>query len=94
MWTYSSFTHFPSCLLLCISEYTFGLLLLKGNGRRTKDIFLKFQTHVNEIISERRDEMAKSTTPLKVDLLNMLLSIKDEDVEITEGHIISTLIVR
>ena len=75
------------------SEYTFGLLLLKGYGRRTKDVFLKCQNLVNKIISERRDEMAKSTTPLKVDLLNILLSIKDEDVEITDNIITSTLMV-
>ena len=74
-------------------EYTFGLLLLKGYGRRTKDVLLKCQNHVNKIISERRDEMAKSTTPLKVDLLNILLSIKDEDVEITDNIITSTLMV-
>ena len=74
-------------------EYTFGLLLLKGYGRRTKDVLLKCQNHVNKIISERRDEMEKSTTPLKMDLLNILLSIKDEDVEITDNIITSTLMV-
>ena len=74
-------------------EYTFGLLLLKGYGRRTKDVLLKCQNHFNKIISERRDEMAKSTTPPKVDLLNSLLSIKDEDVEITDNIITSTLMV-
>ena len=83
MWILPSFTY----------EYTFGLLLLKGYGRRTKDVFLKFQNHVNEIISERRDEMANSTSPLKVDLLNMFLSIKDEDDTITDDNIISTLVV-
>ena len=46
-----------------------------------------------EIITERRDTMTKSSTPLNVDFLNILLSIKDEDDTITDDNIISTLVV-
>ena len=59
-----------------------------------KDVSSKLHNHFKEIISEHRDNLAKNTTPLNVDFLDILLSIKDEDVEITEGHIISTLIIR
>ena len=48
---------------------------------------------MTQIIHEHQDATAQNSTPLNVDLLTTLLSIKDEDVEITEGHIISTLIV-
>ena len=69
------------------------LSLVKGCGRRAKDLAVKLNNHLKEIICERRDTMAKSTTPLNVDLLNILLSIKDEDVEITDDNIVSTLMV-
>ena len=49
---------------------------------------------MKQIIHERQDAIAQNITPLNMDLLTTLLSVKDEDVEITEGHIISTLIVR
>ena len=49
---------------------------------------------MRQIIHEHQDAIAQNTTFLNVDLQTTLLSIKNEDVEITEGHIISTLIVR
>ena len=68
-------------------------ILVKGCGRRAKDVSIKLNNHLKEIICERRDTMAKSTIPLNVDFLNILLSIKDEDVEITDDNIVSTLVV-
>ena len=48
---------------------------------------------IMEIITKRRDAMAKSSTPLNVDFLNNLLAAKDEDHTITDANIISTLFV-
>ena len=70
------------------------LSLLKGCAKRTKAICSKVHHHMKQIIHERQDAIAQNITPLNMDLLTALLSVKDEDVEITEGHIISTLIVR
>ena len=46
-----------------------------------------------EIINEHQDDMTKSFTPLNVDLLNILLSIKDEDDTITDDTMKSTIYV-
>ena len=46
-----------------------------------------------EIITERRDTITESATPLNVDFLNILLSVKDEDDTITDDNIIATLVV-
>ena len=48
---------------------------------------------MKQVIHERQDAIAQNTTPSNMDLLTALLSVKDEDVEIVEGHIISTLMV-
>ena len=66
---------------------------MKGCAKRTNAIASKVHNHMTQIIHEHQDATAQNSTPLNVDLLTTLLSIKDEDVEITEGHIISTLIV-
>ena len=54
---------------------------------------LNVHHRIMEIITEHRDAMAKSSTPLNVDFLNILLSAKDEDDTITDDNIISTLVV-
>ena len=54
---------------------------------------LNVKHHIMEIITERRDAMTKSSTPLNVDFLNILLSAKDEDDTITDDDIIGTLVV-
>ena len=58
-----------------------------------KDVSSKLHNHFKEIISEHRDNLAKNTTPQNVDFLDILLSIKDEDVEITDDNIVTTLVV-
>ena len=58
-----------------------------------KDVSSKLHNHLKEIISEHRDKLAKNTTPQNVDFLDIPLSIKDEDVEITDDNIVTTLVV-
>ena len=55
------------------------------------DATLKLHGYFKEIISERRDFMLKNTTPLNADLLHILLSTQDEDLEVTDDIIIGTL---
>ena len=69
------------------------LSLLKGCAKRTKAICSKVHHHMKQIIHERQDAIAQNTTPLNVDLITTRLSIKDEDVEITDDNIVSTLMV-
>ena len=81
-------------VLSLLNQTSLVLLLFKGYAKGMRSSSLNVNHCFMEIITERRDTMTKSLIPLNVDFLNILLSIKDEDVEITEGHIISTLIVR
>ena len=48
---------------------------------------------MKQIIHERQDAIAQNITPLNMDLLTALLSVKDEDVEITDNIIRSSLMV-
>ena len=54
---------------------------------------LNLHRGIMEIITERQDAMAKSSTPLNVDFLNILLAAKDEDDTIIDANVIPTLFV-
>ena len=71
----------------------FGFITLKGNAKCMRNSSSNVHHRLREIITERRDAMSKSLTPLNVDLLHMLLSVKDEDDTITDDNIISTIYV-
>ena len=71
----------------------FGFITLKGNAKGMRNSSSNVHHRLREIITERRDAMSKSLTPLNVDLLHMLLSVKDEDDTITDDNIISTIYV-
>ena len=65
--------------------------ILKGVRRGVTDAALKLHGYFKEIIRERRAMMFKNATPLNADLLNILLSTQDEDLEVTDDIIIGTL---
>ena len=71
----------------------FGFITLKGNAKGMRNSSSNVHHRLREIITERRDAMSKSLTPLNVDLLHMLLSVKDEDDTITDDTIKSTIYV-
>ena len=58
-----------------------------------KDVSLKLHNNLKDIINERRDAKAKTSRLLSVNFVDILLSLKDEDVEITNDIITSTLLV-
>ena len=71
----------------------FGFITLKGIAKGMRSSSSNVHHRLMEIINEHRDDMTKSLTPLNVDLLNILLSIKDEDDTITDDNIKSTIYV-
>ena len=84
-----------TCLLVLslLNQNKFGFITVKGNAKGMRSSSSNVHHRLMEIINERRDAMTKSSTPLNVDFLNILLSAKDEDDTITDDNIISTLVV-
>ena len=80
-------------VLSLLKQTSLVLLLFKGYAKGMRSSSLNVKHCIMEIITERRDTMTKSSTPLNVDFLNILLSAKDEDDTITDDNIISTLVV-
>ena len=93
----------PLIFLISWLKHTFGFIITKSNNvgfitfkgcaKGMRSASLNVKHHIMEIITERRDAMTKSSTPLNVDFLNILLSSKDEDDTITDDDIIGTLVV-
>ena len=71
----------------------FCFITLKGIAKGMRSSSSNVHHRLMEIITERRDAMTKRFTPLNVDLLNILLSVKDEDDTITDDTIKSTIYV-
>ena len=84
-----------ACLLVLslLNQNKFGFITVKGNAKGMRSSSSNVHHRLMEIINERRDAMTKSFTPLNVDLLNIFLSIKDEDDTITDDTIKSTIYV-
>ena len=71
----------------------FGFITLKGYAKGMRSASLNVHYRSMETVTECGDAMTKSLTPLNVDFLNILLSVKDEDDTITDDNIKSTIYV-